>query len=454
MDIPERIAFVDVETTGLRPGVDRIAEVAVVTLDGTRVERWSSVIDAFRGGHAPTSPRVADVEWANAPRFAAIAPALASRLQGCLVVAHNARFDHAFLRAELGIAGIAFAPRVVCSVMLSRRLCPELVRHDLDSLARVHALPVTVRHRALPDAELLCAWWCTVVARMPSPIVGQALRTLLAGPLLPAALDPAVVEALPDTPGAFAMRGADDEVLHTGAAANLRAHVTDYFRVGHASGRALALAHRVRRIEWRATRGILGARLHALAWAPPRASASAPVTWRFTPDEVPCVALVDCGTGQPSFGCHPSPRQARHALARLAARGGLCHCLLGAEVPSSPLRGDGACCGAMVDGVARPRALLRIFAALRPQRMAAWPHAGPIALRERGELLVLDRWRFVGSARVMADVHELLAQRVPAFDPRVYRLLVRALARARPADTVLLGASARRDRKSTVAARA
>lgn len=423
------IAFVDVETTGLRPGVDRIAEVAVVTLDHDRVERWSRTVDAFHDGHAPTSPRVGAGEWRNAPRFSAIARMLAERLEGRLVVAHNARFDHAFLRAELAAAGIVFAPRIVCSVMLSRRLFPDLGAHDLDSLARAHGLTVTVRHRALPDAELLLAWWRHAVVGQPAAMVEYALRALLAGPLLPAALDPAIVDALPDMPGAYAMHDEQGVVLASGAAANLRLHVTAYFRVGHASGRALAVAHRVRRISWQPAQGILGARLRALA--APCQVRDPGCTWRFDPGSVPCVTLHPCDGAAEAFGTFITERQARGALARLAARAGLCRRLLGLE--------DGAaacsCCGGS-DVPARGRALLRVHHALRPWRIEAWPAGGPIALRERGELHVLDRWRYLGSASGPQEVHACLERRAPPFDPRVYRLVRRALARAKRSDRV------------------
>ena len=438
MTIPDRLAFVDVETTGLRPGVDRIAEVAVVTLEGGVVSRWSTVVDAFASGHASTSWRTRAPEWADAPRFAAIAPALAARLQGYLLVAHNARFDHAFLQAEFDFARIPFNPQVVCSVMLSRRLWPELARHDLDSLAEVHRLPVTVRHRALPDAELLRAWWCEVVLRMPMPVVSHAVRSLLAGPLLPATLDPAVVSALPASPGAFAMLDSDDAVLHTGASANVRAHVTQYFRIGHASGRALRLAHRVHRIDWRTTRGVLGARLHALNWAATPATVAEFVTWRIAPDAIPCVTLAPCGEGQETFGCFDSPRKARLALSRLAWRDGLCRCLLGDVSPGTAPGPATHCCGASLDRVARVRAMLRIFAALRSLRIAPWPHQGPIALREGNDLILIDRWRFLGTAKVAADIHDLLATTPPHFNPRAYRLLVRAVRRSAPGNTMLL----------------
>jgi len=42
----ERLAFVDVETTGLSPSENRIAEIGVITVDGQGVERWTTFLRA------------------------------------------------------------------------------------------------------------------------------------------------------------------------------------------------------------------------------------------------------------------------------------------------------------------------------------------------------------------------------------------------------------------------
>jgi DNA polymerase-3 subunit epsilon len=131
------LAFVDVETTGLSPTENRIAEIGVVTVDGERVDRWTTLLK--------TSPRRESASPAASTQptattrlsFATSQPNSLKRLSGRLLVAHNARFDHAFLAAEFDRVGIAFNPDVVCSVMLSRRLYPHLTHHDLDSLASV-----------------------------------------------------------------------------------------------------------------------------------------------------------------------------------------------------------------------------------------------------------------------------------------------------------------------------
>ena len=52
----------------------------------------------------------------GAPRFADIAEDLLARLNGRLFVAHNARFDHGFLKAEFRRVGLDLRVPVLCSV--------------------------------------------------------------------------------------------------------------------------------------------------------------------------------------------------------------------------------------------------------------------------------------------------------------------------------------------------
>jgi DNA polymerase-3 subunit epsilon len=101
--MPEaRLAFVDLETTGLSPGADRVIEIGVVTVDGARVSEWSTLINpgVRVGGQSRFASLIDSDVIADAPRFKDIAPELFSRLEGRLLIAHNARFDHAFLKAD------------------------------------------------------------------------------------------------------------------------------------------------------------------------------------------------------------------------------------------------------------------------------------------------------------------------------------------------------------------
>ena len=148
-DLPP-LAFVDVETTGVNPRENRITEIGVVCVDGGGTSEWSTVINplARRREHTPAPEGITDEMRLAAPRFKDIAIDLAARLDGRLLVAHNARFDYSFLKAEFSRVGIEFHPDVLCSLMLSRKLYAQFAHHDVDSLIEHHALEAEVRHRS------------------------------------------------------------------------------------------------------------------------------------------------------------------------------------------------------------------------------------------------------------------------------------------------------------------
>ena len=169
-----RIAFVDVETTGTSPMGCRVTEVGIVivtqTQDEVVVDEWSSLVDP--GVPIPPEIRfltgITDAMLAGAPSFAQLAPQILERLEGAVFVAHQARFDYGFIRAELDRAGHRFAARTLCTVRLSRLMDPDRAPPTLDAIIARYRLAVPDRHRALGDAawrravgEWRCASACT-----------------------------------------------------------------------------------------------------------------------------------------------------------------------------------------------------------------------------------------------------------------------------------------------------
>ena len=444
------LAFVDVETTGFSPAANRITEIGVVTVDDDRVDRWTALIKASSRCEAASRVGFEAACRADARSFGDIAPELAQRLAGRLLVAHNARFDHAFLKAAFDRVGIVFAPPVLCSVMLSRKLHPHLAHHDLDSLMTCHGLCSGERHRALPDAELVWQWWQVIHRECPAEVIESYVKGLLEGPVFPPQLDMALIERLPDSPGAYVFHDEHGAPLVVAAAGNLRRHVVNYFRLDQATDKALEYAHRVTRITWRVTRGMLGARLHAAALdgvlfgSSERKMTNEPFTWQLSPSAVPSVAVMPLSRhrdsiGIETFGVFPSERTARNALIRLARKHRLCHGLLGLSATAA---GDCLACpvdqprSACVGLIGRRRQLIRLSIALKPLGIAAWPHAGPIGIRERSDIHVVDHWQFLGTAQNETDLYGLLDSRPGIFDKRLYRLLHRTLARLPPAKIV------------------
>jgi len=159
-----RYAVVDVETTGMRPRRDdRITEIAVVHVDGLRRSVvFSSLVNPGRPipWRIQTLTNITDVMVAEAPLFADVADQVLAALTGRVFVAHHARFDWAFVSAELERARDlpVRLPRL-CTVRLSRRLVPELERRNLDAVTRYFGVEISpeARHRAAGDADATAA---------------------------------------------------------------------------------------------------------------------------------------------------------------------------------------------------------------------------------------------------------------------------------------------------------
>lgn len=149
-----RWAVVDVETTGVRAfSGDRIIEIAVVMLDGT-VAFHSLVnpgipVNAFVQGLTGIAPPMLH----KAPPFEEIVDDLLRALEGCVFVAHNARFDWAFVSTEIERAsGLLLQGPRVCTVRLARKLLPDLPRRNLDTVSYHFGIEIEGRHRATGDA--------------------------------------------------------------------------------------------------------------------------------------------------------------------------------------------------------------------------------------------------------------------------------------------------------------
>jgi len=229
------------------------------------MREWSSLVHPGR----PIPPTIqsltgiTDAMVAGAPPFAALADEVAARLDGYLFVAHNAPFDHGFLRAEFGRLARPFRPDVLCTVRLSRKLYPQYRSHSLDAIIARHGLRVHARHRALDDARLLWHFWRDIHGRFPPEHIAGLVDALAGRVQWPAHLDPELPATLPDTHGVYVFHDVHGQPLYVGRATGLRRKVLSHFQPANwKSAKARRLAEQVRRIEWMETGGAIGALLH------------------------------------------------------------------------------------------------------------------------------------------------------------------------------------------------
>ena len=451
--IPEMV-FVDLETTGATATRDRITEIGIVQVSARGVERFNQLI------HPQTRipdfiarlTGITDEMVADAPGFEAVAGDLIDRLTGKLFIAHNARFDYGFLKNEFKRCGIDFRARVLCTVKLSRALFPDAPRHNLDALIERHGLIPSGRHRALADADLIFQFWEKLWSLFSAEVLQQTIATLTARPALPAQLDPDLPERIPEGHGVYLFYGENSLPLYVGKSNHLRKRVLSHFASDHARGKEMSLSMQVRRVDWIETAGEIAALLlesslikKLLPTHNQRLRRNKELcSWRVAPQLEPApdgpnaaqaelVWARDLNLGaQPDlYGIFRSQRDAVEMLTEIARKESLCKVLLGLE-KAAP---GAACFGFQLKTcrggcIGRERLALhhaRLLMALSKMRLPAWPHRGPIGLREASVVHVVNAWCYLGSASREDEIHSLLANGRPEFDLDVYKILRKAM---------------------------
>lgn len=143
----DRFAVVDVETTGVY-NRDRVVEVAAVTVfpHGQIIDEWDTLVNPERDVGPTHIHRVSASMVSAAPTFAEVAAALAERLNGAVLVAHNLTFDCRMLVSEYRRVDGELDPG---SGIYTLRLFGE----KLEDACRHRGIPLDYPHRALADAR-------------------------------------------------------------------------------------------------------------------------------------------------------------------------------------------------------------------------------------------------------------------------------------------------------------
>ena len=146
---------IDLETTGLRPTTDRIVEIALVRLDqsGQEMAAWTTLVDPERDPGPTRIHGLTARHLKGAPTFDNIARDLLGFIADGVVVAHNARFDTAFLNAECARAGIAWGPIVGLCTMATASAMGICASRSLADICEELGIPLTDHHAALADAR-------------------------------------------------------------------------------------------------------------------------------------------------------------------------------------------------------------------------------------------------------------------------------------------------------------
>jgi DNA polymerase-3 subunit epsilon len=154
---PQGYAVVDVETTGLARD-DRIISAAVYRLDarGEVEDHWYTLVNPERDPGPVWIHGLTSEVLEGAPLFQDVAEEFAARLDGRVLVAHNAVFDWQMIAREYARAEREAPVRQrLCTIALSKELGLPLPNHKLETLAAHYGVVQQRAHHALDDARVL-----------------------------------------------------------------------------------------------------------------------------------------------------------------------------------------------------------------------------------------------------------------------------------------------------------
>ncbi len=447
----EPLAIVDLETTGMSALYSRIIEIGILRVEGGKVRKTYSTLvnpDCYIHPMIEQLTGISNRDVENAPSFSSIARDVSRVLDGAVFVAHNARFDYGFLKAEFARTGREFSPRCLCTMKLSRKLYPEHRHHDLSSLIDRHGLTCPERHRALGDAQAVLAFLHCVEHKEDPDRVAEAIRHVMKEKRLPVDVDRAMLAGLPESPGVYLFYGPQNELLYVGKSKNIRGRVQGHFAGDDRTARGMEMCRQVHRIETRTTSGELGAlllesslikELHPIYNRMSRSTRRVILARKSLTREgylavrLEKTEIIESATASNILALFKSQRQAEEFLRDAAREHHLCHRLIGLESGRGPCFGyqihtcEGACVGE------EPALLynMRVEAAFSGRKVKAWPFKGAIVLQEQapdgesGEAFLVDNWCLVGSGRFGDGTEQFDMRPSQRFDYDTYKILLR-----------------------------
>jgi DNA polymerase-3 subunit epsilon len=264
---------VDTETNGLGGERCELTEVGAVLVGGGELhDRYSSLVRTVmplrRGIQRFTGITQQMVD--DAPVAEDVMPELARRLEGRILVAHNAPFDRRVLRQAFERAGLDWPnPPVLCTAQLARKLLPLQRVRRLSALADALGIEVAGAHRALVDAETCARVLCALFPKLCAQAVTVADAVSLLrprrkrAPRRPPRLELAGhrrpeldFSELPRDPGVYLFRDGAGSTLYVGKSISIRSRARAHFAPSTPAADWTAHAHVV---DYRPTQSELGA---------------------------------------------------------------------------------------------------------------------------------------------------------------------------------------------------
>lgn len=255
--IEAELVVVDLETTGTSADSDAITEIGAVRVRGGEITgEFRTFVDPQRPipAYIASLTGITDASVAGAPTIDVVIPMFLDFARGAALVAHNARFDIAFLRASAARIDVPWpGPPVLDTLRLARMAfgLDEVRDHRLGTLAAHVGATTTPDHRALSDARAAVDVLHAITERLSSRGI-STLEDLAGAHRAASAVQMRkrhLADTVPSAPGVYQFLDADGGVLYVGTSRDLRTRVRTYFTAAETRRRVLDMLPRAERVR-------------------------------------------------------------------------------------------------------------------------------------------------------------------------------------------------------------
>lgn len=247
--------IIDIETTGGNSRTDRITEIAIYKHDGTRVvDEFVTLVnpECRIPYYISELTGINDSMVAHAPKFYEVARRVVEITEGCIFVAHNAKFDYHFIRNEFKALGYDYRRKTLCTVQLSRKYLPGHKSYSLGKLCKALGIDLTRHHRAAADASATVDLFEMLLEKDGNQF---RKRTATEKKIIDLMADHPLKERvlqLPEKPGVYYFFDAEGTLVYVGKSKNLRSRVLTHL-ANYTTQKAVLMREAVARIEYAQT---------------------------------------------------------------------------------------------------------------------------------------------------------------------------------------------------------
>lgn len=436
----EPVVYVDIETNGGNVERGKIIEVAAIRVeDGT-------VVDTFRTLVNPDSEvpfwitnltGIQSSDLSHAPHFEDIAYQLHQLLDGAIFIAHNVRFDYSYIKRQLQEAGYAFAPKMLCTVRLSRALYPAARGHSLQKIIDRHGLQTAARHRAYDDA-LAIKQFAELAYREKGHYAFQDATTRqLKTTSLPPNLDESYLDGVKNEPGVYVFEDEKGVPVYVGKSVTLRKRILSHFSQNTKLNKEMKLSQHTHKLRVIPTKTELEALLleskmvkellpvHNIKLR--RARSHFVLLKSIDQNGYATITIADKNLARETdlshiYGLYLSRSKAKAALTDKQKTFDLCPKLLGLEKSTGAcfLSQLSKCRGACAGREPAQSYNQRVETALEKTKLEHWPFESAVAIGDdSGDFIVVNNWIIQGYLSRDKDFKPV----EQTFDVDTYRIL-------------------------------